>query len=178
MICRFQTGRLRNALNQRAKRVGLDLIDADGGKVFLTAIKALKQGRILVTQCDEFDKWRPDPHQDSYFLNCRLPNDRTLGLLSKRSGAPVISALVKREGQKNYYLYLTSITNSASPENVTVSERCLEILETAVEASPEQWYQWKEFGKIIKYRFEPEYDCQEMNVRPLNSAFPSPIEHN
>ena len=109
MICRFQTNRLRVSLSQRAESVGLNLIDADEGNIILAAMKALKEGRILITECDEFDEWRPDPNRDSYFLNCKLTSDRTLELLQKRSGAPVISALVKREGKNRYTCNLTPV---------------------------------------------------------------------
>jgi lauroyl/myristoyl acyltransferase len=161
MICRFQTDRLRTSLLQRAERVHLDLIDADSDNIFLAALKALKQGRILITECDEFEEWRPDGRQNHYFLNCRLPSDRSLEVLRKRSGAPVISALLKREGQRNYSLNLTPMGNGTSPAAMPVSAQCLRTLEAEVEACPEQWYQWKKFGKIIESRLEVEHDRQE-----------------
>jgi KDO2-lipid IV(A) lauroyltransferase len=161
MICRFQTTRLRESMGQRADAVGLHLIDADEGNIILSAMKALKAGRILITECDEFDEWRPDPHRDSYFLNCRLPSDRTLELLRKRSGAQVITALVQRDGKKQYTCNLTPVGNGAAPVNFPIHEQCLSVLESTVENYPEQWYQWKKFGKMIKSHFEVEYDRQE-----------------
>jgi Kdo2-lipid IVA lauroyltransferase/acyltransferase len=161
MICRFQTNRLRESMGQRAEAVGLHLIDADEGNIILSAMKALKNGRILITECDEFDEWRPDPHHDSYFLNCRLPSDRTLELLRKRSGAQVITALVQRQGKKRYTCNLTPVGNGASPLFPPIHEQCLSVLEKTVEDFPEQWYQWKKFGKLIKSNFEVEYDRQE-----------------
>jgi KDO2-lipid IV(A) lauroyltransferase len=154
MICRFQTNRLRKSLGWRAESIGLNLLDADNGNVILTAMKALKEGRILITECDEFDEWRIDPSRDSYFLNCRLPADRTLELLSKRSGAQVITALVKREGNQQYTCNFTPIGNGAFPATMPISDQCLSVLETAVDDYPEQWYQWKKFGKMIKSYFE------------------------
>jgi lauroyl/myristoyl acyltransferase len=161
MICRFQTTRLRESMGQRAEAVGLHLIDADEGNIILSAMKALKAGRILITECDEFDEWRPDPHRDSYFLNCRLPSDRTLELLRKRSGAQVITALVQRQGNKRYTCNLTPVGNGASPTHPPIHEQCLSVLERTVEDFPEQWYQWKKFGKLIKSHVEVEYDRQE-----------------
>jgi lauroyl/myristoyl acyltransferase len=162
MICRFQTERLRISLHQRAHRVGLDLIDADEGNIALNALKALKQGRILITECDEFEEWRPDPHRQVFFLNCRLPSDRTLDLLRKRSGAPVLTAFIKREGKKTYSCNLTTVVNDASPVNLPLIEMCLLNLEMALEANPEHWYQWKKFGKIIKSRLEVGVEGQEI----------------
>jgi len=161
MICRFQTTRLRESMGQRAEAVGLHLIDADEGNIILSSMKALKEGRILITECDEFDEWRPDPRRDSYFLNYRLPSDRTLELLRKRSGAQVITALMQRDGQQQYTCNLTPVGNGAAPANLPVHEQCLSVLEKTVEEYPEQWYQWKKFGKIIESLFEVEYDRQE-----------------
>lgn len=161
MICRFQTTRLRESMGQRAEAVGLHLIDADEGNIIVAAMKALKAGRILITECDEFDEWRPDPHRDSYFLNCRLPSDRTLELLQKRSGAQVITALIQRQGKKRYTCNLTPVGNGASPVFPPIHEQCLSVLEKTVEEFPEQWYQWKKFGKLVKSHFEAEYDRHE-----------------
>jgi KDO2-lipid IV(A) lauroyltransferase len=162
MICRFQTNRLRVTLSQRAQRVGLDLIDADAGNIILAAMRALKQGRILITECDEFDEWRPDPNRDSSFLNCKLTSDRTLELLQKRSGAPVVSALVHREGKRTYTCSLAPVpVPGSTPVNIPLSEQCLKVLETSVVAHPEQWYQWKKFGKMVQPQFEVQHDRQE-----------------
>ncbi|MCK9376336.1 MAG: lysophospholipid acyltransferase family protein [Syntrophobacterales bacterium] len=161
MICRFQTSRLRKSMGERAEAVGLNLIDADEGNIILSAMRALKQGRILITECDEFDEWRPDPHRDSRFLNCRLPSDRTLELLQKRSGSPVITALMQRQDDRRYTCNLAAIGNGTFPAPMPLHERCLSVLEATVENYPEQWYQWKKFGKLIKSRIEVENDNQE-----------------
>ncbi len=149
MICRFQTNRLRETLGRRAEWIGLQLIDADQGNSFLAASKALKAGRVLITECDEFDEWRPDQEQGASFLDRQLTGDRTLDILSKRSGAPVVTAMVKREGGQQYTCRLTPLNNGAPPVNMSISQRCLNILDTSVRAHPEQWYQWKKFGKLI-----------------------------
>jgi KDO2-lipid IV(A) lauroyltransferase len=161
MICRFKTNRLRESLGWRAESIDLHLLDADNGNVILTAMKALKQGQILITEVDEFDEWRTDPHRNSYFLNCRLPADRTLELLQKRSGAQVITAFMRREGNQEYTCDLTPVGNGAFPAAMPISDQCLSLLEAAVEDNPEQWYQWKKFGKMIKSHFEVEYDRRE-----------------
>jgi KDO2-lipid IV(A) lauroyltransferase len=162
MICRFQTQRLKVSLSQRAEYGSLELIDADEGSIILAAIRALKEGRILITECDEFDEWRPDPSRDSHFLGCKLTSDRTLELLQKRSGARVMSALVKREGKKTYTCNFTPVPVPGSiPVNMPLSEQCLRILETSVAAHPEQWYQWKKFAKMMKSQSEVKHDRQE-----------------
>ncbi len=150
MICRFKTTRLRSAQGRRAARLGVDLIDTDKGKSFFTAVKALKAGRILITECDEFEAWRPDCQREIHFLGHKLGADRTLDLLHRRSGAPVIAALVSRDGQQRYTCHLTALNQGAASVNMTVSEQCLKVLETSVQSHPEQWYQWKNFAMLIK----------------------------
>jgi hypothetical protein len=44
---------------------------------------------------------------------------------------------------------------------MSISDQCLSVLEAAVEDYPEQWYQWKKFGKMVKSHFEVEDDRQE-----------------
>jgi KDO2-lipid IV(A) lauroyltransferase len=149
MICRFQTDQLRDSLLDRAHRVSLDIINADDGNVFLAAVRALKRGRILITECDEFDEWRHGP-QSLWFLDNKLPADRSLEILKKRSGAPVVTALLQRNGRATYTLNLTPIPDGGAP----VTEQCLNVLEEAILAHPEQWYQWKKFGKMIQSRLE------------------------
>ena len=166
MICRFQTNRLRESMWERAEAVGLHLIDADEGNILLSAMKALKQGGILITECDEFDEWRPDPNRDGSFLKCKLPSDRTLELLQKRSGAQVITALVQRQGKKHYTCNLTAVGNGAFPANPPINEQCLLVLEKAVENYPEQWYQWKKFGNMIKSQLEIEHDRHSAGYLP------------
>jgi Kdo2-lipid IVA lauroyltransferase/acyltransferase len=174
MICRFQTTRLRESMGKRAAAVGLELIDADDGNIILAAMKALKQGRILITEVDEFDEWRIDPRRGNYFLNCRLPADRTLDLLQKRSGAEVVTALMKREGKKCYTCDLTAISNGAFPGHLSLSERCLSVLEETVEAHPDQWYQWKKFGKLIQSHVEAENGHQEPEYLEPEIGLPVP----
>lgn len=164
MICRVQTDRLLVTLRQRAEWVGLDLINAEEGNIILNALKALKQGRILITECDEFDEWRPDPRRTCCFLNCNLPDDRALGLLRKRSGAPIITAFVKRGSDRTYTCNLTAVADGASPDDLPVSQKCMRNLEIVLEANPEQWYQWKKFGKMVQARSEVGHDEQEIGI--------------
>jgi hypothetical protein len=86
--------------------------------------------------------------------------DRTLDLLQKRSGAHVVTALMQREGKKRYTCNLTDVGNGAFPAHLSLSERCLSVLEEAVASHPEQWYQWKKFGKLIKSHVGVEHDNQ------------------
>ena len=157
MICRFQTNRLRESLKERAEAVGLQLVDSDEGNVFLTAIKALRSGRILIIECDEFDEWRSSEGQQVSFLNCHLQGDRTLETLRKRSGAAVATALMQRNGGKKYTLNLTPVLTEPTSAD-TAGQACLKVLETAIRATPAHWYQWKKLGQMLDLEPEAQYD--------------------
>jgi lauroyl/myristoyl acyltransferase len=174
MICRFQTSRLRESLLERAEAVGLHLVDSEEGNVFLAAAKALKSGRIVITECDEFDEWRPAENQEVNFLRCSLPGDRTLELLQRRSGAPVVTALMQRNGKKWYTMNLAPVRpNSLGTD--TTAQRCLQILESSIQDSPSHWYQWKKFGQMINPNIETVDDYQASGSLALELQVPVPI---
>jgi len=161
MICRFQTNYLREAQGRRAQGTEINLIEVDRGQGFWEAMKALKAGRLLIIECDEFERWRVDPQREVRFLGQRLGADRTLELFQRRSRSPVVMALVQREGRRRYSCRLTAVVCDDSPEQSSVGERCLEILADRVQSHPEQWYQWFEFGKMIQTHREVGYDHPE-----------------
>lgn len=174
MICRFQTSRLRESLKKRAAAVNLQLVDADGGHVFLMALKALKQGRILITECDEFEEWRPEKGRLVTFLNRCLEGDRTLETLQKRSGAPVVTALLQRNGGKSYTLGFTPVTGPAA-DPAPLGEACLRVLEKAIRATPEQYYQWKKFGKMLNLAPREQHGYQESGYLAPEVGFSLPV---
>ncbi len=175
MICRFQTDRLRKSLLKRAQAVNLDIIDASQGNVFLAAIRALKAGRILITEADEFDEWRTDGQQQVTFLNSRLPADKTLEILQKRSGSPVVVGLLHRDGGRRYSLRLTPVSANGQPARRPVSFRCLEVLEKAILADPPLWYQWKKFGAMLGPELEDAHDCGEVGYLAPEVAVSLPV---
>jgi KDO2-lipid IV(A) lauroyltransferase len=174
MICRFQTNRLRESLQERAEAVGLQLVDPEDGNVFVAAIKALKSGRILITECDEFDEWRPAAGNKVNFLNCPLTGDKTLDILQKRSGAPVISALMQRNGRKRYTLNLTPVLSQPS-ESEAPGKACLKVLEASIQATPDHWYQWKKFGQMLDLEPEALNDHQESGHLAPELQVPVPV---
>ena len=174
MICRFQTNRLRESLHQRAEAVGLQLIDPEDGNVFVAAIKALKSGRILITECDEFDEWRPAAGSRVTFLNSSLTADKTLDILQKRSGAPVVTALMQRNGRKRYTLNLTPVLNNPTAGEAP-GKACLKVLEASIQASPAHWYQWKKFGQMLDLEPEVLHEHQESGYLAPGLQVPVPV---
>ncbi len=162
IIYRAQTRCLAESLAKRAKLINLTLIDADSlGNVFLAATKALKEGRLLITECDEFEEWRVGQATDSSFLGQRIGYDRTLDILQRRTGSPVISALLKRNENGGYLLNLNAITDYDNPGSGSVSARCLAVLEKAIQEAPHQWYQWKKFAPLLTAPQETAHAHQE-----------------
>ncbi len=100
IIVRPQTRELAVSLAQRAALINLTLIIPENGKVLPAALRALREGRILITEADEFEMWRLHESQTVNFLGFQIPADRTLEVLQKRSGAPLLTALVRREPQR------------------------------------------------------------------------------
>jgi KDO2-lipid IV(A) lauroyltransferase len=174
MICRFQTNRLRESLQRRAEAVDLQLVDSDEGNIFMAAVKALKSGRILITECDEFDEWRSSESLNVTFLNCPLKGDRTLDILRKRSGAPLVTALMQRHGKKNYTLNLIPVLDNPSADQAA-GKACLEVLEASIQATPAQWYQWKKFGQMLDLDQEASHEHQKSGYMAPELQIPVPI---
>jgi KDO2-lipid IV(A) lauroyltransferase len=147
IIVRTQTRELAASLAKRAALINLTLIIPENGKVLPAALKALREGRILITEADEFGMWRLSESDNVNFLGFQLPSDRTLEVLQKRSGAPVLTALVRREPRRYYTMDISSASTVSSHQ--PLSQQCLQVLEKAVFRAPDQYYQWKEFGKVI-----------------------------
>ena len=62
MIAKFKTKQLKKKVYSQAEKYGIRLIDAENtGNVIRSAIEELKENRVLITQCDEIEEWRPSP---------------------------------------------------------------------------------------------------------------------
>lgn len=145
MVVRFKTGRLKQALVPRAEALNIRLIDAGNGDgVLFTALESLRENRILITQCDEFKAWRPAPKRWAEFLGCSCPMDRTLDILHRRYGSPVLMGLYRRVKGSRYQLSIHDVTaQEQGLGRERLQQQALRILEQYICEAPEQWYQWK-----------------------------------
>jgi lauroyl/myristoyl acyltransferase len=151
MMVRFKTEHLKRTMSARAARKGITLLDASEGEgVIFSALQALKSNQILITECDEFEAWRPYRNRSTRFLGCSSPLDRTLDLLQRRYDSPTIMGLVCRVSRNRYGLKLHSL-NGTHPgtEALTVAQRALRVLEQYIYLAPHQWYQWKQVRIIL-----------------------------
>ncbi|HEC99348.1 MAG TPA: hypothetical protein ENN18_03065 [Proteobacteria bacterium] len=151
MIVRFKTRRLKKALLERAKPCGVRLLDASTENITFAALRTLKENRILITECDEFDKWRTYKDKTTVFFGVNSPVDRTLDALQKKYQSPVIFALLKRGWNGTYVLEFHDINkDKETKRGFSITERALSILENYIYTYPEQWYQWKQAGLFLR----------------------------
>jgi lauroyl/myristoyl acyltransferase len=146
MIMRFKTQRLRQESIARCRQFNVYAIDADQPNAALRALQAVKQGRTLITLCDEFTHWRPHPERFVSVLDRRVRADRTLDVLHRRSRPPACLGLVQRT-RSGLALQIEPITDGN--EAISLAERSWQILEGYIRRHPEQWYQWREVATAL-----------------------------
>jgi KDO2-lipid IV(A) lauroyltransferase len=174
MIARFKTGQLKKRVFSQAEKYRIRLIDADNtGNVLNTAIKELKENRVLVTQCDEIEEWRPSEKEMTFFLGQLTGLDRTINIIHKRTGAEVIFGVIHRYSLSEYRLIVHSYEDMVKMLDgiplSTVGETVLKVLEQYIYRYPEQWYQWIKYPDI---RNRSIIDLKR--TKPIPSAFLQP----
>lgn len=145
VVLECQTGRLKRALTARAKEISAELITTDQPNgVFLSALQCLKRNRLLMTECDEVDRWRRRKSRTIDLFGRRLFFDNTLDILAKRSGAPVVGVFLKRVN-RSFYTLVCEPVSTAAP-GVSTARGALGLWQKYVRKYPQQWYQWKKWG--------------------------------
>jgi lauroyl/myristoyl acyltransferase len=145
IIARFKTLRLKEKCEKRARSVGATIIDANEKSSFFMALSALRQGKILITQCDEVECWRTDPRRSVRLFGTAFQFDRTPTILQKRSGCPVVFGYVKREERGHYTTEIEDVCGPDGSHFRETGEIILKKLERLVYTHPDQWYIWKNF---------------------------------
>jgi lauroyl/myristoyl acyltransferase len=146
MICKFKTSDLKQGLAKRAKEKNITLIDGSEPGVALKALQAIKDGRILITECDEFKEWRLGCEKIDV-LGQRVNSDKTLEIFYKKAKVPTVLGLVRRDDKGKFSLCIEAIADGK--ENVTIANIAWKKLEKYIHRHPEQWYQWADFSKLI-----------------------------
>lgn len=153
MIAKFKTEQLRKKVFSQAKKYNIRLIDAEKtGNVIRAAIRELKENRILVTECDEIEEWRPSGKEKTSFLGKETALDRTINVIQKRTGAEIVFGVIHRYNMNKYklimYNYEDMLQFFQDVVPASVGETVLKFLERHIYTDPEQWYQWKNYIKI------------------------------
>ncbi len=146
LICRFKTKKLKEELIKRAREFDVILIDASEPKVIFKALGAIKSGRILITECDEFSEWRPHPDKQVSVFGHKIPQDRTLEFLYNRAKVPALMGLMRRENG-GFTLCIDSLADGR--KDVSLAARAWNKLEGYILSYPQQWYQWKDAATAL-----------------------------
>jgi KDO2-lipid IV(A) lauroyltransferase len=142
VILRFKTERLKETLMRKSSSVGLELIDARSPNVAFRALKALKEGRILMTGCDEIRDWRFSKKERINIFGYSIPKDRTLDIIYQRAKVPLLFGVIRRM-KSGYDLSIQPLADGK--EKISPCEAAWNLLERYIRKYPEQWYQWPNF---------------------------------
>ncbi|MBN2418717.1 MAG: lysophospholipid acyltransferase family protein [Deltaproteobacteria bacterium] len=153
MIAKFKTEKLKNKIISQAAKYNARFIDTDNNSnILLNAVKELKENRVLVTQCDEFDEWRPSKTERISFLGHMTGLDRTINAIKKRSGAEILFGVIIRSSLNKYklkiYSYEDMLRDIPCGESCSAGEVVLKTLEQFIYRYPEQWYHWEKFSAL------------------------------
>ena len=143
VILECQTDLLMKALEDKTRFVDAELLTDENCSVLFTAFDCLKRNRVLMTECDEVDKWRRRKSQTINLFGKTLYFDNTLDLLARKADCPVIGTFLKRNSNGTYTLFLEKIERQDG-----TAKHALEMWQKYVNENPEQWYQWKKWNKM------------------------------
>jgi len=150
MIVRFSSDHMRNTAMKQSNNFSTRIIDADNTPNVIKAIfDNLKENRVVLTQCDEIDEWRPSPKNRISFLGKEINLDRTMNIISKRVGASIVFGVMHRKHNHRYQFISASIAEIKEQlkylKSASTGEIVLKYLEQYIYNHPEGWYQWKKY---------------------------------
>ena len=153
ILARFSSNRLRDISMEKAEKFGANIIDVANTPNILKAIlDSLRENRIVITQCDEMDEWKPSAHQIHSFLGKPVNLDRTINILMKRARASIVFGIMHRESESQYRLLLTPWEEMEKRilyrTRIPVGAAALKLLELYIYKYPEEWYQWKKYAAM------------------------------
>ncbi|MGA9175853.1 MAG: hypothetical protein WBZ05_01300 [Desulfobacterales bacterium] len=156
IVARFSSDRLRKLCFQQADNFSVKVIDGDHTPNIAKAIFAdLRENRIVITQCDEIDEWRPGRHKKIHFLGQTIRLDKTINLLSKRCAAAIVFGVMHRNQQHRYKFIVTSWEEMATrfqrSRDMSIGAVVLKLLEYYIYKCPEGWYQWKNYQTLHSF---------------------------
>ncbi|MBI5606832.1 MAG: hypothetical protein HY879_26170 [Deltaproteobacteria bacterium] len=153
ILAKFSSEHLRNISLEQAGQLAINLIDPTiCPNIIKMMLDNLRKNRIVITQCDEIEEWRPSLHEEVFFLGKRIHLDKTINTLLKRGDTTLVFALMHRVDHHGYQFVAHSrdeILGAFEPSaNRTVGELVLRYLEQYIYHHPEEWYQWKKVPEI------------------------------
>jgi KDO2-lipid IV(A) lauroyltransferase len=175
IIARFSSKRLRDISLEKAEKFRARIIDIDHTPNILKAIlDNLKENRIVITQCDEIDEWKPCTRHIHSFLGKPLNLDRTINILIKRAQASIVFGVMHRESASQYRLVLTPWEEMEKRilyrTRIPAGVAALKLLELYIYKYPEEWYQWKKYAAMKPL---PLHGSRSDEFRSLQTLKPS-----
>ena len=146
MVLKFKTEELKRSLMERAEQNNVELIDAGNADLIWKQINALKQGSILLTECDEVEAWNTRQQNTMDAFGGRILVDRTIAFLARHTGASVLGAFLMRT-ERGYRLVIEPVGETAGDDR-DLAQSVMKLFERFVMSAPDQWYQWKKFHKM------------------------------
>jgi lauroyl/myristoyl acyltransferase len=154
IIAKFSSRHLWKASEQQARRFRTRIIDAERTPNIMQALLAnLKENRVVITQCDEFDEWRPSRCDQISFLGKQIRLDRTFNVLARRIDAPIAFGIMHRRQNHHYRFSVVSEDEMAGSLKamapLPIGAVALKYLEHYIYNHPAGWYQWKKYPSIV-----------------------------
>ena len=153
IVAKFKTKELRDISIQQADSFSVKIIDAGNTPNIMRAIcQDLRDNRIVITQCDEIDEWKPCSKSKIFFLGKQINLDKTITILSRRCKASVVFGVMHRNDQNRYKFVATSWEEMAGKYyrsiDASIGEVVLKFMERYIYNHPEEWYQWKKYPAL------------------------------
>lgn len=150
IVAKFKTKDLRNKSIQQAKKFSVKIIDADNTpNIMKTVFEHLKENRIVITQCDEIEAWKPGRNDCISFLGKPVLLDRTIDIITRRCRAAVVFGVMHRDYNHRYKFIATSqeemAKQSQRSQDMPIGALVLQFMEHYIYKHPEGWYQWKKY---------------------------------
>ena len=152
-VVKFKTSKLRDVSLERASHFSTKVIDANHTPNIVRAIyKNLRENRVVITQCDEIDEWKPCRHNKICFLGKQIRLDKTLNILSKRCAAAIVFGVMHRSAHHRYKFVATSWEEMSQKYqrsiDMPIGAVLLKYMERYIYKHPEEWYQWKKYTAL------------------------------
>ena len=153
IVAKFSSESLRKLCYHQADNFSVKVIDGDYTPNIAKAIFAdLRENRIVITQCDEIDEWRPSRDKKINFLGQQVHLDKTINLLSKRCGAAIVFGVMHRNQQHRYRFIVSSWEEMTKrfqrSRDTSIGAVVLKFMEHYIYNYPEEWYLWKKYQAL------------------------------
>ncbi len=150
IVAKFSSDRLRRVSFRQAENFAVKIIDAERTPNIIKAIfDDLRENRIVITQCDEIDEWKPCRNRRTSFLGKPVQLDRTINIMTRRCDCAVVFGVMHRDHRLRYQFVATPWEEMSQKfqraVDMSVGEVVLKFMEQYIYTFPEEWYQWKKY---------------------------------